>query len=820
MIAAGNYTNCYLSGGYDCGILIDTVSLIFRKQDPENNKKMNNSIKSTKPALIALVLIAFSFTACIDESLLTKNDTSIVVDEFMYATTKTIELDVVVNDTYNSEYFYKVEVFDQNPFTTDTTANLLAAGVAKGNSPFTATLAVPVHVSTLYVRQTDPLQRKTVKTYTIDNVTGKLKCDFGAIVVAASNAKAAKVIAVNAAKATDYPLPATYVTLGSSATTLSGANYYVPAGTTNSDINYGWNPNAALYVAGEVVFTSGANFYMPASCKLVVLPGGKVTFNTAPVFEQSGDIVAVHPGATLTFNQSGGVGVNSKIINDGALNMAAAYEIRTSGQLINNGTLNGLQLTLTNNSQFVNNQKVLFSNAFVMNSNTSFENNGSFEAIETIRTNNTTSVITNNNHLKTNYYDMSSGGGQLINNCSVECEDFAMEGATVTSATGTIILCQDVWMNNTVITLNGNAIFNARRNPNAGNVSNEVHSGVTFNYGVVINGVAQGLNKPLFNIWKINKKNSWMVLKLDGTLEYSLDLGNTPGSNYYNGISAGVSFVEIPTLIIASTDCNGGGINTSPSPVTPTDPTFPIVVKEDNQYTFAMEDLWPRMGDYDMNDIVFKIHNIQKTMNAQNGIMAMSFDITPLAAGSTLKLGAALQFDQIETSNISLKSTNEESYLESNQVNANLILFPDVHKLFGKSTPSITNTYAKAGNTIAQTITYTVSFSTPVSPDKVIIDNMNFYSIVGEINSTDRHEIHLAGFSPSSKVQKATNSYKDENNMVWGIMMPVGNFKYPTESTKISDAYPQFKTWATSKSTEAKDWYLKPSATSGLVYTK
>ena len=221
-----------------------------------------------------------------------------------------------------------------------------------------------------------------------------------------------------------------------------------------------------------------------------------------------------------------------------------------------------------------------------------------------------------------------------------------------------------------------------------------------------------------------------------------------------------------------------------------------------------------------MNDIVFKINNIQKTMNAQNMVTAMSFDITPLAAGSTFKLSAALQFDEIASNNVSVKSTNAESYLESGQTNANVILFPDVHKLFGKSSPSITNTYLKIAKVTAKTISYEINFTAPVSPDKVIIDKMNFYSIVGEINSLDRHEIHLAGFNPSSKVKSATNNYKDENNMVWGIMIPVGNFKYPTETTKIYNAYPQFKTWASSKNLQAKDWYLNPSATSGLTYNK
>jgi LruC domain-containing protein len=113
-------------------------------------------------------------------------------------------------------------------------------------------------------------------------------------------------------------------------------------------------------------------------------------------------------------------------------------------------------------------------------------------------------------------------------------------------------------------------------------------------------------------------------------------------------------------------------------------------------------------------------------------------------------------------------------------------LFPEVHKLFGKSSPVITNTYLKSPKYSSSTYTFSFGFSTPVSADQVVIDKMNFYSIVGEINSTDRHEIHMAGYNPSSKVKSATNSYKDENNMVWSIMVPVGSYKYPTEKSKIS----------------------------------
>jgi LruC domain-containing protein len=67
-------------------------------------------------------------------------------------------------------------------------------------------------------------------------------------------------------------------------------------------------------------------------------------------------------------------------------------------------------------------------------------------------------------------------------------------------------------------------------------------------------------------------------------------------------------------------------------------------------------------------------------------------------------------------------------------------------------------------------------------------------------------------------VTKETNNYIDSNNMVWALMLPTANFKYPTESTKIYDAYPKFKLWTASAGTTNTNWYT--FAESGLVYNK
>ena len=132
----------------------------------------------------------------------------------------------------------------------------------------------------------------------------------------------------------------------------------------------------------------------------------------------------------------------------------------------------------------------------------------------------------------------------------------------------------------------------------------------------------------------------------------------------------------------------------------------------------------------------------------------------------------------------------------------------------------ITNTYPQVAKNATKDYNFSIDFETAVSNDDLIISNMNFYVIAGDLNNADRKEVHLAGFNPSDKVTTATYNYKDSNNMVWAIMLPVGDFKYPTESTKIYDAYPKFNTWVSSAGESDKNWYLYPDASESLVYSK
>ena len=765
---------------------------------------------------IQLFILSFSLilVSCERDIVTDTPDNDFEGTEFNYATTGKVELTVKVNDQFNSNYYYKVEVFDNNPLLTDTVVNLLTAGVARGDNNFATTIVVPTAVEALFVQQIDPLGRKTIKMFKIDQQTSAVECDFGISTTSKVSTvmKAARVMSV-IPHATDYVLPASYTSLGSGAVTLSGAKYFVPAGVTNSAIDFGWLENSELYVAGEVVFNQ--SMYMAPGSRIVVLNGGKVTFNIAYNFEQNGTILAVYPGAVLNLNQSSSVGQGSSLINDGTVNLNAAFEIRANSVVVNNATLNAGQFTMTNNSAFSNHSTLNLS-SFLMNSNTAFVNNGTLTATSTVKTSNVTSVITNNGSLRTPYFDMKTGGGTLNNYCKLECNDFGIDVGVVNNFGGSLISTKNLYANMSTISQTGAAILKTgvAYNQNA----TVLTEGVTYGYGVVLNGTASGASKPVVIVSKLNNRNGWQVVSLKGNMEYVLPASETAGANFYMAVDGGVSFVVAPTVTIEGSSCNNGGINADSGTGNPSNPEFPLEIVEDNAYTFAMEDLWPNLGDYDMNDFVFKMTDIKKTINSQNKVLSMSFKITPMASGSTLHLLSALQFDNIQRSNISFVSDYAGASVDAGLSLANIILFPEVHTLFGKSKPVIVNTYAHVNKVTTQTYNFNVAFTSPVSAEDVIVSALNFYMVVGDANVTNRREVHLAGFSPTTKVTKETNNYIDSNNMVWALMLPTANFKYPTESTKIYDAYPKFKLWTASAGTTNTNWYT--FAESGLVYNK
>ncbi|MFA6713633.1 MAG: hypothetical protein WCR82_07125, partial [Bacteroidales bacterium] len=208
--------------------------------------------------LVTMMLFMSGCVNIVDPPVEVVIDNNIPEGSFDYSTVKALNMSVYVDDKYNSEYNYYIELLDANPFT-NSMANVLNAGVTKGSSPFNSEITISQTITKIYVRQTDPLQRKSVKVVNIEQGSSFI-CDFRTSSSASAQSitksdepVSSKTVDAYLESASSYPLPSTYTTLDAGTTsmvTLMASNYYVPAGVTLTDkINTGWQ-GFSLYIAG------------------------------------------------------------------------------------------------------------------------------------------------------------------------------------------------------------------------------------------------------------------------------------------------------------------------------------------------------------------------------------------------------------------------------------------------------------------------------------------------------------------------------------------------------------------------------------------
>ena len=802
------------------------LKVIIFAPPKKGQKKVINMIKKVSFSLLVTMMLFMSGCVnIVDPPVEVVIDNNIPEGSFDYSTVKALNMSVYVDDKYNSEYNYYIELLDANPFS-NSMANVLNAGVTRGSSPFNSEITISQTITKIYVRQTDPLQRKSVKVVNIEQGSSFI-CDFRTSSSSSAAAQSitksdepvsSKTVDAYLESASSYPLPSTYTTLDAGTTsmvTLMASNYYVPAGVTLIDkINTGWQ-GFSLYIAGKVVFTNAtADFYCSSNAKFVILSGGELVIERAGTsLSQVKVLVAVNEGGKLTINTdlSLGGGYNNanpgaKIINDGIVDMSGKLSMTNYAMVINNGTMNINKIDITNYTKVINHGTLNVDTDVRMSTNNGlFRNNNILIVGGTFSTTNTNCTVENNHYFQATKLDAYNCGINLINNCQIKAQEITIQQGTITCGDGSLIGCEKFTGAAANVTMIGNSMFavvDLELFP-----TTEVSFNTTRN--TTFTGVQDGTDIPLLIIENVSNPTERNAMSLNGNIQAVFE--GAVGDNYLKNIQSGVTLSDEPVYGVDECGCNDLIPETGGEGDDPHDINFPIQVADNSVYTFAMEDRWPDYGDYDMNDVVFQISGFNYTQNSSNEVTQFSFDILPIAAGSTIKTTVCLQFDELTSGSIS-GFTGVMGSREVGQAKENLTLFPDFHfDAFGQTSHILVNTSSRAVSASSSTYTYTVTFSSPIAKSKLNINKLNFYIYLVN-DGTDRKEVHLGGFAPSSKVQSSTYGYIDGNNMVWGIMIPSGNFAYPKESVTITNAYSNFTNWATSFGANNVDWYLFPNS--------
>ncbi|HJD76048.1 MAG TPA: LruC domain-containing protein, partial [Bacteroides reticulotermitis] len=304
-----------------------------------------------------------------------------------------------------------------------------------------------------------------------------------------------------------------------------------------------------------------------------------------------------------------------------------------------------------------------------------------------------------------------------------------------------------------------------------------------------------------------------------GNVDYTFDPDSTKTKLYEPNKS---------TAIITS--CSATSEVPDPTP-DPTNPTYPIIVENNKEYTYTFEDQWPLYGDYDMNDVVMTIKNRQYKLNSDNKVQEFTFSINLDAVGATKSIAAAIMFDAIPASAISqavvLGNSNlvksfslSNKNIENGQDYAVVPLFDNAHAALGSSKYEPINTVnGYASNTTAKNITFTMKFDTPsLTTEAFIIEKLNLFIIV-EGNSSKRREIHVVKYPPTKLANtdlfggnndassvSGKKYYISKDNLAWGIIVPT-NYKWTLEYNNIKSVYSKFESWVKSAGTENKNWW-------------
>lgn len=252
----------------------------------------------------------------------------------------------------------------------------------------------------------------------------------------------------------------------------------------------------------------------------------------------------------------------------------------------------------------------------------------------------------------------------------------------------------------------------------------------------------------------------------------------------------------------------------------------------DGWSTLAFEDLYPRKGDGDYNDMVVKYH-IEENYNPQGELENVSLKFEPLARGAGYVHSLNLSLDGELDSSRNVDTVTNEAFAgdalisvtyttpgNEGQTFYNLDKSDDI-SLFKNTLASLerfANVYER-GEWVEPKFTAQVDI-TLANPE------LNLYA--------DRGEDALLWYRPFLSVKNTKqdidlaeiNPYDgmiDENGNPFGLLVPA-NWEWPLEGVSINDAYPYYGEYTDylngktdTLSDEANQWYNYPADASLII---
>ncbi|MFK8055109.1 MAG: LruC domain-containing protein [Saprospiraceae bacterium] len=365
------------------------------------------------------------------------------------------------------------------------------------------------------------------------------------------------------------------------------------------------------------------------------------------------------------------------------------------------------------------------------------------------------------------------------------------------------------------------------------------------------NRSSRTVNESSSTRYSIDKLNTFteeesrkhMVLLTNNEEEYFVlgieDLNRPSGDNDFNDAVflvdatpwGSVEVVTTPTIDPEPSDRDGDGV-ADVNDIYPLDPErayTSYAPGQGNFGTIAYEDMWPRLGDYDFNDLVVDYSFIE-ILDAKERVKDIELHLQVRAMGASQNHGFSIRLpiDPQEIESVTGQVlTDDYVRIESNGTESGLSeavipVFTDGFALFSSvERGGIVNTDPERPTVSPGKIALKITFINAIDREK--IGGAPYQPFM--MRSQDRkREIHLAGNHPTEYADMtsfnteadASNMdagfyYVDENNLPWAIHVPE-SFVYPKEQTPINEVYANFADWATFGGTSSRGWYQDTGA--------
>lgn len=782
----------------------------------------------------SMILSTACITACVDDnkdlydpSYQTPNPMEDISAPagFDWSSTNSIKFSVEVDDEFDGQYYYTVEILDKNPLeaTAEDPYNTLAKGVAKKEEAYQTEVVSSKDIKYLYVRQTDPRGRDQIKQVEISESTSHVQCSFtgtSAIKTRASVATRGNNGGIDIPKRAEQSYDTNgAIPITSSSQVLEGGKAYIVTGKFQGkfkDTSLSNSNRATVYIQGN---WEPAQAITQNYLDIIVLKGGTI----------EGTDLKLQNASNLT-------------IQSGAKIKIAKLEGNTQSTICNFGEIEVDNLLLNSFDLLYNGNKVDVKHNIDASKGGSIHNFGELDVEKEIKLN-TSSIVynaagseleaekytaagsknVNFGEMEFDTYDSGEAGGSLYNNCMLFVEHMKA-GGIIYLDHGVIAEekeddkkkdyfeeADDIYFyDNAKLTLANGSMIKAEK--------------ITINSG--FSAIGEGDEASLLKVTDKLQIDNWSN-KFSGKLYISGKINCSHNDMYQAGSE--VIFSSEPDIII--TGCNGKTELPDPAPE-PSDPNFPIIVDDNHNYTYLFEDQWPLYGDYDMNDIVLEIKHRKTSIDKWNKITELDLTIELTAVGAQKAIAAAIMFDEIPASAITQPVTYANNYrpisfdltdknIEKGQDYAVVPLFDNAHALMERPAGSFVNTVSGSDNNQkdSKIINFTLRFDQASAPssDALNINKLNLFIITDR--GSKRKEIHVAGYQPTKLANtelfggnndassvNGKKYYISKDNLAWGIIVPT-QFKWPLEYTKIQNAYKQFAGWVTSGGVNNTKWW-------------